>query len=142
LVLSIIGLPGAPNAGIHADFFGCAIMKGSLAQGNLELYTFDSGMGAPADTNSIKGPLTSPGSFNNVFRYNIGSGPLPWNKRPDYAYTYGFDGIAELRTEGDVGNDGKVYCAFGRANASNPNLQILRPLLTTNGITGDPVNRD
>ncbi|HEX5218522.1 MAG TPA: immunoglobulin domain-containing protein [Verrucomicrobiae bacterium] len=140
LVLSIIGLPAAPNAGIHGDFFGCAIMKGSLAEGNLVLYTFDSGMAAPADTNSIKGPLTTAGSFNNVFRYNIGSGPLPWNKRPDYSYTFGLDGIANLRTEGDVGDDGKVYCAFGRANASNPNLQILAPVPTTNGITGDPVN--
>ena len=140
LVLSIIGQTAAAAAGIHGDLFGCGIMKGSLAQGNLVLYTFDSGIGAPGDTNCILGPLTSPGSFNNVFRYNIGSGPLPWNKRPDYAYTYGLDGIAELRTEGDVGDDGKVYCAFGRANASNPNLQILRPLPTTNGITGDPVN--
>ncbi|MFO1515141.1 MAG: immunoglobulin domain-containing protein [Verrucomicrobiota bacterium] len=145
LVLSIIGQTAAVNAGIHGDLFGCGIMKGSLAQGNLVLYTFDSGMGAPQDTNCIKGPLTSPGSFNNVFRYDIGAGPIPasgWNKRPDYAYTYGLDGIAELRTEGDVGNDGKVYCAFGRANASNPNLQILRPLLTTNGITGDLANAD
>jgi hypothetical protein len=140
LVLAIIGQTPAVAAGIHGDLFGCGIMKGSLAQGNLVLYTFDSGMGAPADTNCIKGPLTSPGSFNCVFQYNIGAGPLPWNKRPDYAYTYGLDGIAELRTEGDIGKDGKIICGFGRANASNPNLQILRPAPTTNGITGDPVN--
>lgn len=142
LVLAIIGQNQAVAAGIHGDFFGCGIMRGSLAQGNLVLYTFDSGMGAPADTNCIKGPLTSPGSFNCVYQYNIGSGPLPWNKRPDFAYTMGLDGIAELRTEGDVGKDGKIFCAFGRANASNPNLQILRPFLTTNGLTGDPVNGD
>ena len=141
-VFTIIGQSQAAAAGIHGDFFGCGIMKGSIAQGNLVLYTFDSGVGTPSDTNCIRGPLTTPGSFNCVFRYNIGSGPLPWNKRPDYAYTYGLDGIAELRTEGDVGPDGKVYCAFGRANASNPNLQILRPVPTTNGITGDPVNGD
>ena len=143
LVLSIVGQTVAAAAGIHGDLFGCGIMKGSLAAGNLVLYTFDSGMGVPADTNCIKGPLTSPGSYNCVFRYNIGAGPIPvsgWNKRPDYAYTYGLDGIAELRTEGDVGNDGKVYCGFGRANASNPNLQILRPPPTTNGIYGDPIN--
>jgi len=142
LVLSIVGQTAAAAAGIHGDFFGCGILKGSLAQGNLVLYTFDPGMGAPADTNCIKGPLTSPGSYNNVYKYNIGSGPLPWNKRPDYAYTFGLDGIAELRTEGDVGNDGKIYCGFGRANASNPNLQILAPPPTTNGITGDPINED
>lgn len=142
LVLSIIGSTASAAAGIHGDFFGCGIMKGSLAGGNLVLYTFDSGMAAPADTNCIKGPLTTPGSYNNVFRYDIGSGPLPWNKRPDYAYTVGLDGISGLRVEGDVGNDGKVYAGFGRANASNPNLQILSPLLTTNGITGDLVNKD
>jgi hypothetical protein len=141
LVLSIIGQNQSVAAGIHGDMFGCGIMRGSLAQGNLVLYTFDSGMPAPSDTNCIKGPLTGSGSFNCVFRYNIGSGPLPWNKRPDYAYTYGLDGIAELRTEGDIGKDGKIICGFGRANASNPNMQILRPPLTTNGIAGDPVNK-
>src|SRR5262249_37470075 len=107
------------------------------------LYTFDSGMGAPSDTNCLLGPLTSPGSFNCVFRYNIGAGPIPvtgWNKRPDYAYTYGLDGIAELRTEGDVGKDGKLILGYGRHNSPNPNLQILRPPPTTNGIYGDPVN--
>lgn len=138
----LLGQNMGPTLGVHGDFFGCGIMKGSLAQGNLRLYTFDSGMGTPADTNCIKGPLTSEGSYNCVFIYNIGSGPLPWNKRPDYAYTYGLDGIAELRTEGDVGNDGKIYCGFGRANASNPNLQILRPPPMTNGITFDPYNAD
>jgi hypothetical protein len=140
LVLGIIGQNPAVAAGIHGDLFGCGIMRGSLAGGDLVLYTFDSGMPTPSDTNCIKGPLTGPGSFNCVFRYNIGSGPLPWNKRPDYAYTYGLDGIAELRTEGDIGKDGKIFCAFGRANASNPNLQILRPPPTTNGITGDIAN--
>jgi len=142
LVLDIVGQTPAVLAGVHGDFFGTPVMKGSLAEGNLELYTFDSGMGAPADTNCIKGPLTFQGSYNCVFKYNIGAGPLPWNKRPDYAYTMGLDGIAELRTEGDVGDDGKVYCGFGRANASNPNLQILSPVPTTNGITGDLVNKD
>jgi hypothetical protein len=144
LVLAGIGQNFGASLGIHGDLFGCAIMRGSLAQGNLVLYTFDSGMPTPSDTNCIKGPLTGPGSFNCVFAYKIGAGPLPasgWDKRPDYAYTYGLDGIAELRTEGDVGTNGYVYCAFGRANASNPNLQILRPLSFTNGITGDIANK-
>src|SRR5439155_6567644 len=132
LVLATIGQTSAAAAGIHGDFFGCAIMKGSLAQGNLVLYTFDSGMGVPGDTNCIKGPLTSPGSFNCVFKYNIGSGPLPWNKRPDFAYTVGLDGIAQLRPEVEVEDDGKVIAAFGRSNGSNPNMQILRPFIMTN----------
>ena len=135
-VFSPIGTAAA-TAGICGNNFGTAFMQGSLAAGNLVLYTFDPNMPVPADTNCLKGPLTSVGSYNCVFAYNIGAGPLPWSKRPDYAYTMGLDGIANLRTEGDVGPDGKVYCGFGRANASNPNLQILGPIFTTNGITGD-----
>jgi hypothetical protein len=141
LVFSIIGQNAAAAQSIHGDLFGGGIMKGSIAQGNLVLYTFDSGVGAPQDTNCILGPLTSPGSFNCVYRYNIGSGPLPWNKRPDYAYTMGLDGIAELRTEGDVEANGFVICGFGRANLSDPNIQIIRTFVT-NGITGDPANGD
>lgn len=38
LVLGIIGQTAAVAAGIHGDFFGCGIMKGSLAQSNLVLY--------------------------------------------------------------------------------------------------------
>src|SRR5208282_6785196 len=94
VILGIIGETAAAAAGIHGDIVGAGKMIGSIAQGNLVLYTWDGGMGAPADTNCIKGPTTYPGSYNCVFVYNIGSGPLPWNKRPDYAYTLGLDGIA------------------------------------------------
>jgi hypothetical protein len=145
LVLAIIGQNAATAAGVHADFFGTPKMFGSLAQGNLVLYTADGDLPAPGDTNCIKGPLTGPGSFNCIYRYNIGAGPIPtsgWSKRPDYAYTLGLDGLALfLNTEVDVGTNGIVYGSFGRANASDPNVQILRPWITTNGITGDLVNR-
>jgi hypothetical protein len=129
-----------PSGASLADEFGTPVVFGSLATGDLVLYTASAGVGTPSDTNCIKGPLTSPGSFNCIYKFNIGSGPLPWTKRPDYAYTVGLDGIAGLRPELEVEPDGKIIAAFGRANASNPNLQILRPALTTNGIVGDPVN--
>jgi hypothetical protein len=137
---SSIVLLGPSGAGL-ADEFGTPLVTGSLAAGNMVLYTASGGVGAPSDTNCIKGPITGPGSFNCIYKYNIGSGPLPWNKRPDYAYTVGLDGIAQLRPEVDVEPNGILVCGFGRANASNPNLQILRPPPTTNGITGDLVNK-
>ncbi len=133
-------LLGNTGDGTIADVFGTPMVTGSLAEGNLVLYTAQAGVAAPSDTNCILGPLTTPGSYNCIYKYNIGSGPLPWSKRPDYAYTVGLDGIAQLRPEVDVGADGKIYCGFGRANASNPNLQVLRPAWTTNGIYGDPAN--
>jgi hypothetical protein len=129
LVLSIIGQTAAAAAGIHGDFFGTPLMTGSLAAGNLVLWTADSGMGVPAGTTT--GPGTSVGSYNCVFRYDIGSGPLPWNQKPNYAYTVGLDGIAELRPEVDIGKDGKIIAGFGRANLSNPDIQILSPDGTT-----------
>jgi len=69
-VLNYTGQVAAVSAGIHGDFFGTPLMTGSLAAGNLVLWTADSGMGAPASTNCIKGPLTGPGSFNCIFRYD------------------------------------------------------------------------
>ena len=60
--------------------FGTPKITGSLAQGNMKLYSFDSGMSAvpvAVDTNQVFGPLTGPGSFNCVFVYNIGAGPIP-----------------------------------------------------------------
>jgi hypothetical protein len=130
LVLAIIGQAAAAAAGIHGDMFGTPTMTGSLAAGNLVLYTADSGMAVPSAViapNLVLGPGTYRGSYNCIFRYNIGSGPLPWNHPPDYAYTVGLDGIPELRTEVEVGKDGKIICGFGRANLSFGNIQILDP---------------
>lgn len=145
---SAVALLGPSTASGAGDLFGTPVATGSLETGDLVLYTAAAGEGAPTtavwgddSTNCILGPFTFPGSFNCVFRYNIGAGPLPWIKRPDYAYTVGLDGIAQLRPEVDIGSDGKVYAGFGRANGSNPNLQILRQAFTTNGITGDIANK-
>lgn len=129
LVLAIVGQTAAAAAGIHGDFFGTPLMTGSLAAGNLVLWTADPGMAVPAGTTT--GPGTSIGSYNCLFRYDIGSGPLPWNNKPNYAYTVGLDGIAELRPEVDIGKDGKIIAGFGRANLSNPDIQILSPDGTT-----------
>ena len=59
----------------------------------------------------------------------------------------GLDGIAELRIEGDIGQDGKIICGFSRANLSNPDVQILThrfdravDFLNDTGGTSDPWN--
>jgi Immunoglobulin I-set domain len=130
LVLGVIGENQGIAAGIHGDFFGTPLMTGSLANSNLVLWTADPGMGVPNSTlapDLLLGPGTSRGSFNCLFRYDIGAGPLPWTNSPNYAYTLGLDSIAELRTEIDLGKDGKIIGGFGRANLSNPDVQILDP---------------
>jgi len=125
LVLGIIGQTAAAAAGIHGNIFGTPLLTGSLAASNLVLWTADPGMATPAGT--TLGPGTSVGSYNCLFRYDIGAGPLPWTNQPNYSYTVGLDGIPELRTEIELGKDGKIIGAIGRANLSNPNIQILDP---------------
>jgi len=115
----------------HANEWGTPYVTGTLAQGNLTLWVGDPNLQCPtlaADPGLVVGPATTRGSsYNCVYRYDIGSGPLPWAGMPNYAYTMGLDGIANLRTESDIGQDGKIIAGFGRANLSNPDIQILSP---------------
>jgi hypothetical protein len=75
LVLFPVGENQGIAAGIHGDPTGVFI-KGSLATSNLTVYTSDPGLGAPATAQlgiGGEGP-TSPGNYNNLFRYDIGAG--------------------------------------------------------------------
>ena len=108
-----------------SDFFGTAVTTGSIATGDLVLWTADGGIPAPAT--AVLGPNTFAGSFNCLLRYDIGAGPLPWTNAANYAYTLGLDSIKGLRVELTLGNDGKIIGGFGRANLSNGNIQILDP---------------
>jgi hypothetical protein len=83
----------------------------------------------PGDYSVAPPALNSPASITGsgsgaTFNLTI-AGPLNWYHSPNYAYTYGLDGIATLNTEFDLGKDGKLICGFGRANGSNPDIQIL-----------------
>jgi Immunoglobulin I-set domain len=145
LVLGVIGENQGIAAGIHGDFFGTPLMTGSLANSNLVLWTADPGMPVPSGTANL-GPNTAANQNNCIYRYDIGAGPLPWTNSPNYAYTVGLSGIAELRPEVDLGKDGKIIAGFGRANLSNPDIQILDPtgstLLYLSGDTSQPLNQN
>ena len=131
LVLGAIGENQGIAAGIHGDFFGTPLMTGSLAASNLVLWTADPGMAVPAGTTPSPqcgdGGPTTVGMYNCIYRYDIGAGPLPWTNSPNFGYSMGLAGIAELRPEVDIGKDGKIIAGFGRANLSNPDIQILDP---------------
>jgi hypothetical protein len=128
LFLGTVGQTAAAANGIHGDMFGTARVSGSLAAGNLVLWIADSGMAVPSVATNpaiVLGPGTSRGMYNNIFRYDIGAGPLPWTNGPNYAFNLGLDVIPELVVESDIAPDGKVFAAFGRANLSNPNVTVL-----------------
>jgi Immunoglobulin I-set domain len=116
-------------AGIHGDKFGTPdlLITNILGTNYYTLWCFDGGMGVPATTPTL-GPGTSVGFFNCAERYDLGANPtFPWTNGPNYCYSMGLGGIAELSDEGDIGKDGKIICGFGRANLSNPDIQILDP---------------
>ena len=128
LLLGPVGQTAPAAAGIHGDMFGTAKLTGSLAQSNLTLWVADGGMPVPSlaqNPNIVLGPGTSRGMFNNLFRFDIGAGPLPWTNGPNYAFNYGLDVIGELTVESDIEPNGKVITAFGRSNLSNPILHVL-----------------
>jgi len=128
LVLGIIGENAAVAAGLHGDMFGTAKLTGSLAQSNLVLWVGDGGMAVPPATQDptiTLGPGTGVGQYNNIYRYDIGHGPLPWTNGPNYAYNVGLSSIAELNVDFDIGKDGKIIAMFDRGNLSNPDVQIV-----------------
>ncbi len=117
--------------GIHGDGFGTAKVTGSIANGNMVVWFPDSGMAVPdpAVYPNLHLPSgTEKGMYNNIYRYDIGAGPLPYTNAPDFAFNYGLDSIAELVVQGDVAPDGKVFTGFGRANLSNPDVVVFDPV--------------
>ena len=147
LVLGPVGNAAGQAAVVHGELFGTPYVTGSIAQSNLVVWTGDNTL--PVPTNSILGPNTSAGQYNCIYRYTIGAGPLPWTNAPDYAYNEGLAGIATLRPELEIGKDGKIIAGFGRANYSNPDLQILDPSGATllylsgdNGGNPPPLNQN
>ena len=133
LVLYPVGQNQGIAAGTHADPIG-VFAQGSIATGDLKVWTFDPELGAPATAilglggGGGSGP-TLPGNYNNLFRYDIGAGPLPWNHPPNFAVSLGLPGI-NFGQFGDVcvGADGKLIGMFRRANFSDGNIQVFDPI--------------
>ncbi|HEY4415839.1 MAG TPA: immunoglobulin domain-containing protein [Verrucomicrobiae bacterium] len=120
----------ALNVNIHGDMFGTPQVFGSLATSNLVVWIADSGMAVPSQAAApsiVLGQGTERGMYNDVYRYDIGAGPLPWTNAPNYAFNLGLDSISELIVESDVAPDGKIFTGFGRGNLSNPTVNVLDP---------------
>lgn len=119
------------NFPVHGACVGTPKITGSLATGDLVLWVADDNMPVPsasAAPSLVLGPGTSRGSYNVLYRYDIGAGPLPWTQPPNYAYTVGLDGLnLGLTLDLDIGKDGKIFGLFERFNLSNPNIQELDP---------------
>jgi hypothetical protein len=128
-LLKGVGQAAGLAAQTHSDSLYEGVLVGSLAAGNLKLWITEADWACPGGLAEY-GPNTGIGMYNLLLRFDIGAGPIPadgWPGPPQYAYTVGLEGIANLRPFVDIGKDGKIFAGFGRGNGSNPNLQILDP---------------
>ncbi len=68
------------------------------------------------------------GDVNNVDRYDIGAGPLPWTKAPDLSINLGIAGIPDLDDDVDIGPvTGTIFGMNYRLNYGMPILQVFDP---------------
>jgi hypothetical protein len=100
-----------------------AVVIGSLAQGNLTVYTVDEDMQSNRD-DAAKLMLES------VWRYDIGAGPLPYTGDPPpepFFLNPTMGTIGGQFMDLDRGPDGKVYLANRRSSGTEPGLFIIDP---------------
>ncbi len=115
-ILGIVGETAGIAAGYHGDISSAPCVKGSLATGDLVLYTADGGLG----------PL-----YNSIKQYVIGAGPVPWSNAPNQLGCIGLCGIAELNTDLALAKDGRLFANINRVNHAAPNLTVF----DTDGVT-------
>jgi hypothetical protein len=158
-ILAGLGSSAAPL--VHGQEYGKSLATGTLAAGNLVLYTFDitmpsvatnslggsggtGGAFAPGasyfsgtlEYNTAGGPITATGSYNCLYRYNMsGINSIPsggWTNQPDLAVAEGLN-IQGLVGDMDVAPDGKLFIVAERTNpGSAPYLTVYDPTGLTN----------
>jgi hypothetical protein len=108
LVLDGIGGPSAIPDGQNHGSTTASYVEGSLAEGNLTVYTVDEDL--------------SPG--NSLWRYDIGAGPLPFSGAANRVNQTGV--LIPLATSDmQRGKDGKWYLAQNRSAGAQPGIVVL-----------------
>ncbi len=102
-------------AGIHGRIASAPCVTGGLAGGNLTIFNTDATLGP---------------NYNNINRYDIGAGPVPWSNAPMTIAnvglpTYGST-LTQPSTDLDISPDGtKLFATFYRLNNAVPGLQVF-----------------
>ncbi len=141
-VWTVSGRLAGEAVGEHGNVNAVAV-KGSLAQGNLQIFTADNDLPVPSYLNNTNlGVLgnaglgnfgsaqeTVTGDANVVYGYNIGAGPFPCTNTPVFAATIGLDGgFPDGQVIGmTLGTDTNlVYASMRRFNYSDGGVQAFR----------------
>jgi hypothetical protein len=111
----------------HGSVQSCYV-GGSLAAGNLAIYTLDQDLQSDKVT-------TTKTELNSLWKYAANAGPLPYTSDPTKVWTAtGKEGInfaAQATMDLDVAPDGKFFLITGRANGSEAGLIVRDPASTT-----------
>jgi hypothetical protein len=128
-VFGELGESAGIAAGVHGRSFGRPIVNGSIAGGDMVMWVADASLPVDANgANTTLGYNAAPGNVNNLVRYTIGAGPLPWTNPPDLAMTLGIASIPDLDDDIDVDPvTGNIFGMNYRANYGMPILQVYDP---------------
>jgi hypothetical protein len=110
------GTPPLPAGQNHGSTTAIAA-TGSLAQGNLVIYTLDEDL----SPSQFGGSSTA---RNNLWRYDVGSGPLTYGGTPTLI-NQGTYLLNDATSDFDIGKDGKFYLAQNRSAGNEAGLFVL-----------------
>jgi hypothetical protein len=125
-VFGEVGNSAGLAALVHGESFGEPVVTGSIATSNMVLWVADNTLPIPATT--TLGYNAAVGDYNDINRYTIGAGPLPWTNSPDLSINLGISGIGTLADDMDVGRvTGNIFGMNERFNYGMPCLQVYDP---------------
>lgn len=142
-VWSITGRAAGEAANQHGWVNDIA-MRGSFAQGNLQIWTADGDMTIPTYFNNTNNgrlanggvgnfgtaQVTLVGDQNEIFRYDLtNASSFPVTNTPVFAATLGLNGAnfgGQVCSVAVGPNTNYVYAAFKRGNFSDGNIQVFR----------------
>ena len=96
-------------------------VTGSLATGDLVLYSMLWNYASP------------PGTFNNVFKYSIGGGPVPWSNAPIVLGNAGSSSLNGQDEDLYLAPDGKLFVSQNKTSATGGNVSLR--VFAADGVT-------
>ncbi len=110
----VLALPGATNnPSVHTTIGSSPIVLGSLATADMVVYAIDGQFPGGG------------GSFNRLYRWDIGAGPLPHNAPPTPLATPLINTVVNITTDLDRAPDGKFFMLQNRSAGNESGIVVI-----------------
>jgi len=129
---------GVTNQSVHTTIGSSPIIMGSLATGDMVVYAID-------------GQFPGSHTYNRLYRWDIGAGPLPYNVPPTALATPLIDTVVNVTTDLDRAPDGKFFMMQNRSAGNEAGIVVVDndgttilwdSLSTTRSISNNPTATD